>query len=131
MNADTPRSLEQLESALQKLAEALAVPRDAPLAIDGTIQRFEVTIELYWKVLKRLLEAEGIQAATPREALRRAFQAGWIDDEEAWLEMLQNRNLTSHTYNEALAGQVYDAIRRDFAVLEAGVEGLARRSQGR
>lgn len=131
MNADTPRSLEQLESALQKLAEALAVPRDAPLAIDGTIQRFEFTIELYWKVLKRLLEAEGIQAATPREALRRAFQAGWIDDEEAWLEMLQNRNLTSHTYNEALAGQVYDAIRRDFAVLEAGVEGLARRSQGR
>ena len=131
MNADTPRSLEQLESALQKLAEALAVPRDAPLAIDGTIQRFEFTIELYWKVLKRLLEAEGIQAATPRAALRRAFQAGWIDDEEAWLEMLQNRNLTSHTYNEALAGQVYDAIRRDFAVLEAGVEGLARRSQGR
>lgn len=131
MNADTPRSLEQLESALQKLAEALAVPRDAPLAIDGTIQRFEFTIELYWKVLKRLLEAEGIQAATPREALRRAFQAGWIDDEEAWLEILQNRNLTSHTYNEALAGQVYDAIRRDFAVLEAGVEGLARRSQGR
>lgn len=131
MNADTPRSLEQLESALQKLAEALAVPRDAPLAIDGTIQRFEFTIELYWKVLKRLLEAEGIQAATPREALRRAFQAGWINDEEAWLEMLQNRNLTSHTYNEALAGQVYDAIRRDFAVLEAGVEGLARRSQGR
>ena len=131
MNADTPRSLEQLESALQKLAEALAVPRDAPLAVDGTIQRFEFTIELYWKVLKRLLEAEGIQAATPREALRRAFQAGWIDDEEAWLEMLQNRNLASHTYNEALAGQVYDAIRRDFAVLEAGVEGLARRSQGR
>lgn len=131
MNADTPRSLKQLESALQKLAEALAVPRDAPLAVDGTIQRFEFTIELYWKVLKRLLEAEGIQAATPREALRRAFQAGWINDEEAWLEMLQNRNLTSHTYNEALAGQVYDAIRRDFAVLEAGVQGLARRSQGK
>lgn len=130
MNADTPRSLEQLESALQKLAEALAVPRDAPLAVDGTIQRFEFTIELYWKVLKRLLEAEGIQAATPREAMRRAFQAGWIDDEAAWLDMLQNRNLTSHTYNEALAGQVYDAIRRDFAVLEAGVQGLARRSQG-
>ena len=131
MNADTPRSLEQLESALQKLAEALAVPRDAPLAIDGTIQRFEFTIELSWKVLKRLLEAEGIQAATTREALRRACQARWINDEEAWLEMLQNRNLASHTYNEALDGQVYDAIRRDFAVLEAGVEGLARRSQGR
>lgn len=131
MNADTPRSLEQLESALQKLAEALAVPREAPLALDGTIRRFAFTIDFFWKALKRLLEAEGIQAATPREALRRAFQAGWINDEEAWLEMLQNRNLTSHTYNEALAGQVYDAIRRDFAVLEAGVEGLARRSQGR
>ena len=106
------------------------MPRDAPPTLDRTNRCFAFTIDVFWKALKRLLEAEGIQAATPREAMRRAFQAGWIDDEAAWLDMLQNRNPTSHTYNEALAGQVYDAIRRDFAVLERGVQLLARRNQG-
>jgi len=37
--------------------------------IDGTIQRFEFVIELYWKTLKRLLALEGINTYTPRESL--------------------------------------------------------------
>lgn len=103
--------LENLGNAIERLEEALRVPEDSPLAIDGTIQRFEFVIELFWKSLTRLLGSEGIQAATPREAIKAAFRAGWIDDESAWLEMLADRNATSHVYNEAQARSIYVRIR--------------------
>jgi hypothetical protein len=51
------------------LAEALEEPESNPLAIDGTIQRFEFVYELFWKTFKNLLETEGITTYTPKEAL--------------------------------------------------------------
>ena len=104
--------LENLGNALKRLEEALCEPEDSPLVIDGTIQRFEFVIELFWKTLMRLLGSEGIQTTTPREAVKAAFQAGWIDDEEKWLEMIVDRNATSHVYNEAQARQIYKRIRK-------------------
>ena len=74
--------------------------------MDGTIQRFEFVIELFWKTLKRLLAAEGIQTGTPREAMQRAFEANWLGDETAWLQMLKDRNETSHVYDEASAKKI-------------------------
>lgn len=104
------RSLANLERALTRLEEALCVPRDAPLAIDGTIQRFEFAIELTWKSLKRVLADEGIESATPREAIAQAFLARWIDDETLWLSMLRDRNTTSHLYDEETAEKIYARI---------------------
>jgi len=72
MNEKPNQSLINLGAALERLAEALQEPTENKLAIDGTIQRFEFVIELYWKTLKRLLAWEGIQTQTPREALQRA-----------------------------------------------------------
>lgn len=88
--------LENLGNALKRLAEALREPKDSPLVIDGTIQRFEFAIELFWKTLMRLLGSEGIQTSTPREAITEAYCAGWIDDDKKWLEMISDRNATSH-----------------------------------
>lgn len=113
-----PQSLENLSRAMDRLAEALAHPPAGSLAIDGTIQRFEFTIELFWKTLRRCLEAEGIAAGTPRECLVAAFQAGWTDDEAPWLGMLRDRNLTSHTYNEEQARLIYEHIRQYFPVMQ-------------
>ena len=87
-------ALANLERALTRLEEALAVPEDAPLAIDGTIQRFEFALELTWKSLKRVLADEGIETRTPREAMTEAFRAYWIDHEALWLSMLRDRNAT-------------------------------------
>jgi nucleotidyltransferase-like protein len=50
-----------------------AEPPTNPLAVDGTIQRFEFTIKLFWKVMKRLLAREGLDARTPRETLNGVF----------------------------------------------------------
>ena len=96
----------------------MAQPQDNPLAIDGTIQRFEFAIDLAWKALRRLLIREGVSTTTPREALQAAFHAGWLVDEAAWLQMLRDRNETSHTYNEATARRVYGSIRSAFSEME-------------
>ena len=69
-------TLDSLGKALDRLEEALGQPLENPLAVDATIQRFEFTIELFWKALKRCLEFEGIDASTPRSALQQAYQAG-------------------------------------------------------
>ena len=116
--------MDDLERAIARLGEALAEPESNSLAIDGTIHRFEFTVELCWKVMKRLLAREGIEVVTPRDTLRRAFQAGWIDDEEVWLTMLQDRNRTSHSYREALARGIYADIRRIYPVFAKTMETL-------
>lgn len=95
--------------AVVRLREALARPKDEFLR-DSVIQRFEFSYELAWKLLKLRLEAEGINAATPRQAIQEALQAGFIEDGNLWSDMLRQRNLTSHTYDESLADSVYDWI---------------------
>lgn len=112
-------SLGNLGKAMDRLREALEVPRTSPLVLEGTIQRFEFVIEIFWKALKRALEYEGIVVKTPRESLKQAFAAGWLHDETAWLDMLDSRNTTSHLYlHEDLIEEAYDDIRKNFPELE-------------
>jgi nucleotidyltransferase substrate binding protein (TIGR01987 family) len=118
------QSLHNLDRALKRLSEALDEPSSNSLVIDGTIQRFEFVIELFWKAFKRLLDREGIQVSTPRESIKQAYQVGWIEDEQAWLEMLRDRNETSHVYDEATARRIYESIKRNFVALESVYERL-------
>jgi hypothetical protein len=73
------------------------VDASEPLAIDGTIQRFELTFELFWKTVRRLLARQGVEANSPKAVLQQAYRLRWLDDEQAWLALLKDRNLTSHT----------------------------------
>jgi nucleotidyltransferase substrate binding protein (TIGR01987 family) len=74
-------SLNQLEKALSRLGQALNEPETNPLLVDATIQRFEFTIELFWKTFRHLLALEGKESFSPRECLKAAYQLGWIHDE--------------------------------------------------
>lgn len=85
---------------------------------DAAIQRFEFVIELYWKVLKKVLSYEKIDATTPRDVLRKAFQFNVINDEAIWLAMLDDRNNTSHVYKQEDAIRVFEHIKTYFPVLE-------------
>ena len=116
-----------LGQALARLKEALEQPLANPLAVDGSLQRFEFSIELYWKLLKRLLWSHGVEAATPRDAFRKAFAAGWLSDETAWLQLLSDRNATSHAYDEASARLIYDRVKACFPLLEGTVQRLRER----
>lgn len=103
---------QQFHAVLQRLQEAVELPCSAVVR-DAVIQRFEFTFELLWKSLQLYLQHLGYEANSPRRVLREAFEAGLIaNDEEgdSWMAMLEDRNLTSHTYDEALAEAVYQRI---------------------
>lgn len=77
---------------------------------DAAIQRFEFTFELAWKTLKRVLKHKGIIANNPRDVIREAAQQGLIDHVESWFTFLENRNLTTHVYNEKVADKIYSSL---------------------
>lgn len=121
------QSLSNLENALSRLREALEVDTPNSLIIDGTIQRFEFCLELYWKTLKRMLALEGIQTDTPKNTLKEAYQLGWLHDETAWLQMLRDRNQTSHAYDEEMAQRIYNDIKQYFGEMEQVFSELKQR----
>ena len=82
--------------------------------IDATIQRFEFSVELFWKLLKRLLSDLGQETSHPKEVLKEAFTSGLIDQEQEWIRMLNDRNETSHTYDEELADAIYGRIKTTY-----------------
>lgn len=92
--------------AVAQLEKAVNRPKDEYVR-DSVIQRFEFTHELAWKMLKLRLEQEDIFAKTPRETMQAALEAEFIVDGNAWTDLQKMRNLTSHTYNEELAEEVY------------------------
>jgi nucleotidyltransferase substrate binding protein (TIGR01987 family) len=121
------QKLINLGNALQRLAEALQEPESNPLAIDGTIQRFEFVYELFWKTFKSLLEIEGIETNTPKEALQQAYQAKWLSDQSVWLQMMKDRNETSHLYDKTSAEKIYHHIKDYFPELQRTVDFLNRK----
>lgn len=93
-------SLGNLRKAVDKLNAALQIANDRELVVEGTIQRFEVVVELLWKTLRRALKYEGVRLNpdTPREAMKEGFNIGWLHNEIVWQDLLDKRNSTSHEY---------------------------------
>ena len=102
--------LSELEKALSRLQEILDTPPNHIGRVDAMIQRFEFSFELMWKSAKACLELQGIEASSPREVLQKSYGLKWIDNEALWLMMLNDRNLTSHTYHEAIANEIMGRI---------------------
>lgn len=79
---------------------------------DAAIQRFEFTYELAWKLITAFLEYQGIPGAnSPRSAFKEAFAINLIHDGGIWINMLEDRNLTAHTYDERKAIEIYNRIK--------------------
>lgn len=104
--------------ALSQLREAVELARRRPLSKleeQGLIQAFEFTHEPAWNTLKDFLEERGVQDLYgSRDATRQAFKTGLIQNGEVWMNMIQSRNLTSRTYDEAIATQIASAIRTSY-----------------
>lgn len=104
---------EDFRKALARLKEAVGVEVSKnSLVVDAAIQRFEFSFELAWKLLRALLLYQGIQANSPRAAIKEGFSAGLIGDGEGWIDMLEDRNRTSHIYDEKEAVKIFDTIRK-------------------
>ncbi len=101
--------LQNFNKAIKRLYEGVdrvsQTPNDLLLQA-GLIQSFEFTFELGWKLLKDYLYSQGFTDKTPKEVIRRAFAVQIIQEGEIWLEMLQERNETSHIYDETISKRI-------------------------
>ena len=111
----TTRALLNAEAAVAKLTAFLREPVLTDRDRAGVIQAFEFTFEATWKLLKHAAEREGLDAESPKRALIAAHKLGHVRDERLWLEMLQDRNLTSHVYHSELADRIFAAIDMRYA----------------
>ena len=101
--------LRSFAEALTRLDAALAQSK-TEWTRDAAIQRFEFSFELAWKAVSSYARSEGLEARSPREALRVAHRLAWVDDEGLWLRMLDDRNRTTHTYNESVAEEIFGRL---------------------
>lgn len=102
---------------------------------EGLIQRFEYTHELAWNVMKDYAEYQGnADIRGSRDATREAFKMKLVVRAEIWMDMIQSRNQTSHTYNESTANEIFSKIIDDyyaaFKQFELTMEGLRTGIQG-
>ena len=76
------------------------------------VQRFKYVLELAWKTIKDYLEFSDtlIVPATPRQVVKEAFAAGILKDGQVWIDMLDHRNLLSHTYRQEVFAEAVVAI---------------------
>ena len=77
----------------------------------GIIQGFEFTHELCWKVMQDFLKDQGeTNIYGSKDATRLAFNRGLITEGESWMNMIKDRNLSSHTYHEDISDQIFNRI---------------------
>lgn len=113
MDQNEPRWKQRFSNfarAFSSLEESIAASKKDPgnrFIKDSVIQRYEYTIELAWKLMKDYLEELGfIDVSAPKQVIRKAFQESIIKDAEAWIKALNDRNKTSHIYEEAIADEI-------------------------
>lgn len=100
-----------LEKAIKRLQEATEHKEQNDFIRDAAIQRFEFTIELFWKCLKKILSYEKIESETPKDVLSKSYQYQLIDSEHMWIKMLDDMNNTSYAYDEENAKIIFDHIK--------------------
>jgi nucleotidyltransferase substrate binding protein (TIGR01987 family) len=114
---------ENFERAMGLLDEVVqrGLPSLSRLEKEGSIQRFEITFELGWKLMRDSLEASGMVIApvTPRTVIKEAFGAKLLQDAQVWIDMMLSRNLLSHSYDlETFEAVLKEVESRYFAALE-------------
>jgi nucleotidyltransferase substrate binding protein (TIGR01987 family) len=120
------------KKALKTLTDAVNLSSQRQLSElekQGFIQGFEFTHELFWKTLKDFLNEQGNQNIYgSKDATREAFNLGLIKNGEVWMQMIESRNLSSHTYNSEISQSLVDAIVQNyfnlFKEFEQTMEGL-------
>lgn len=109
--------IKQLEKAIESLKviinaydnEMDGVVKDG--LRDSIIQRFEFCTELSWKLMKRYFDENKLnEVFSPRSIVKEAYKQRLIEDGEIWLDILDDRNLTSHTYDENTANRIRDNV---------------------
>jgi nucleotidyltransferase substrate binding protein (TIGR01987 family) len=126
MSSKYEELLKQLNDAILRFDEIMREKKSI-IVRDSAIQRFEFTFELSWKALRTyLIEKKGARDLHfPKDTFKSAFQAGIIENDPAWLEMVDTRNATSHMYKESMAEEVYNKLPKYLPLLKKLAAGLS------
>ena len=101
--------------ALSQLKEVVELTELNKFEEQGLVKAFEYTYELAWNTLKDFLQYQGFSDIVgSRDTIRTAFSEAIIEDGHIWMRMIESRNKTSHTYNEATAREIVDDVRHNF-----------------
>lgn len=102
--------LEDFENVLQRFEEILQKEKNEVVR-DSAIKRFELTVDMSWKILKAFLEEyRGVVCRSPKGCVREAFRQGLIEYDDLWIQMIDWRNDAVHTYKETLAELLYEKL---------------------
>ena len=102
--------IKNFEKALERLKEGVKEAKN-DLDKDGVIQRFEFTMETLWKALRAILLYQGIECYSLISCIKEAFRANLISDDEIILDMLEDRNISSHVYDEERSNKIFERIK--------------------
>ena len=103
---------ESATKALKTLKEIVEEPYST-IVRDAAIKRFEYSFDIFWKFIKDYLRVqEGIECSSPKSCFREAFKVGILSEEETVevLEMTDDRNLSTHTYDEKAVEEIYQQV---------------------
>lgn len=108
------QSYETFKSAYLKLEQFIKEDDSSEIARAGIIHSFEITFELWWKFLQRYLKNMYVlEEHGPSSVIKVAFQNGLLEDGQPYMDMLRDRNLITHTYQESTAEEIYTRIKKE------------------
>ena len=117
MEEKAPKWHERLaiyKNAINRLTEVVALNKQRSLnqfERDSLIKRFEFSYEMAWKLMMSYEKENGVsEVLGSKDVIRQAFRLSLVNNGEAWLEMVDTRNRTSHLYDEEMATDVMDEI---------------------
>lgn len=110
MNDELKYSLNNLKYAFVQLNEGCA-KASGDLEKDGVIHRFKYIFELLWKTLRIFLMEKGINVNSPKDSFKEAFRLEWVKSEEDFIQMLEDRNKTSHVYSREKSIKIFNRIK--------------------
>jgi nucleotidyltransferase substrate binding protein (TIGR01987 family) len=107
--------LHNFNKAMNHLGDGWMIEQPDLVQKAGIIQLFDMSFELAWKLVKDFLEEQGFQdVKSPRAALKKAFEIGLIAHGHEWMQLLEDRNLTAHTYDEEKATEMEQLIDKKY-----------------
>ncbi len=96
------KRFQSYKRSLEDFSEARERDMEDSFVLSGTSAKFSITFDLAWKTMKDILIEHyaiiDFVAGSPREVLKKAFQAGMISGDE-WIQMLEIRNQLTHDYD--------------------------------
>ncbi len=102
---------------LNGLEQARLRDPEDEFVLSGTAQKFNLTFDLSWKVMKDIIvkyhKIVDFAVGSPRETLRMAYSVGLISDDK-WMKMLSLRSNLAHDYNGVLVRESFETILKDY-----------------